>query len=135
GVDPALIEATQAVSREFFDLPLSSKLEIARPSVDSTRGYTAIHEESLARSRDARATGSDLNESLMIGPVDMPDPAYATAPAAGKHFAPNLWPADLPRMQPIYTAYYREMGSLAANLMRIFALGLGLPEEYFDDKV
>ncbi len=135
GVDPALIAATQQVSRQFFDLPLAEKETVARPSIDSTRGYTAIHEESLARSRDADATGSDLNESFMIGPVDLPDAAYANAPEAGKHFAPNLWPAALPDLQPVYTAYYREMGELAATLMRIFALGLNLPESHFDDKI
>ena len=135
GVDPALIERTRAVSRQFFDLPLERKLQIARPSVDSTRGYTAIHEESLARSRDDQAAGSDLNESLMIGPVDLPDPAYAFSPAAGKHFAPNLWPQDLPELQACYTEYYRAMGALAQTLMRIFALALGLPEHHFDDKL
>lgn len=135
GVDPNLIEATQAVSRAFFALPLADKLKVARPSLDSTRGYTAIHEESLARSRDASAAGSDLNESFMIGPVDMPDAAYAQAPAAGKHFAPNLWPEQPSELQAVYTAYYRAMGDLATTMMRIFALALDLPEGYFDDKV
>ena len=32
GVDPNLIEATQAVSRAFFALPLADKLKVARPS-------------------------------------------------------------------------------------------------------
>ncbi|QJW83384.1 isopenicillin N synthase family oxygenase [Ramlibacter terrae] len=135
GVAPDLIERTRAVSRAFFDLPAQRKLKVARPAVDVTRGYTGVNEESLARSRDPEAYGSDLNESLMIGPVDPPDPAYANAPAAGKHFAPNIWPEDLPELQAVYTAYYREMGKLAEELMRIFALALGLPEHYFDDKV
>lgn len=135
GVDPDLIERTRAVSRAFFDLPAERKLQVARPAVDVARGYTGINEESLARSRDPRAYGSDLNESLMIGPVDQPDPSYAFAPAAGKHFAPNVWPQDLPELQAVYTAYYREMGALAEVLMRIFALALGLPEHHFDDKV
>ncbi|RYZ07876.1 MAG: isopenicillin N synthase family oxygenase [Comamonadaceae bacterium] len=135
GVDPDLIERTRAVSRAFFDLPAERKLKVARPAIDVARGYTGINEESLARSRDPEAYGSDLNESLMIGPVDQPDPAYAFAPAAGRHFAPNVWPEDLPELQPVYTAYYREMGALAEVLMRIFAVALGLPEHHFDDKV
>lgn len=135
GVDPDLIERTRAISRDFFDLPLETKQRIARPSIDSTRGYTAINEESLARSRDGKAYGSDLNESLMIGPVDMPDPSYAFAPAAGKHFSPNIWPEELPELQVIYTDYYRAMGKLAAQLMQIFALALKLPENYFDKKI
>lgn len=135
GVDPDLIERTRAISRAFFDLPLERKLKVARPAIDVTRGYTGLHEESLARSRDTEAYGSDLNESLMIGPVDIPDPAYAYAPAAGKHFAPNLWPQDLPELQQIYTDYYRAVSDLAATMMRIFAVALGLPEHFFDNKI
>jgi isopenicillin N synthase-like dioxygenase len=135
GVDPALIERTRAVSRQFFDQPGEVKRQIARPSVDITRGYTAVHEESLARSRDDKASGNDLNESLMIGPVDLHDPAYTQSPAAGKHFAPNIWPKNMPELQAAYTDYYREMGSLAEILMRIFAMALELPEHHFDDKI
>lgn len=135
GVDADLIERTRAVSRAFFDLPAAAKQRVARPSIDVARGYTGIHEESLARSRDPQAYGSDLNESLMIGPVDLPDPAYAFAPAAGRHFAPNVWPEEPKELQAIYTEYYRAMGDLAAVLMRIFALALGLPEHHFDDKI
>ena len=69
------------VSRAFFDLPLAEKMRVARPARDVARGYIGLDEESLARSRDPSAYGSDLNESLMIGPVDPPDAAYANAPA------------------------------------------------------
>lgn len=135
GIDDATIERTRDVSRRFFDLPLAEKQRVARPAKDVTRGYIGLDEESLARSRDPQAYGSDLNESLMIGPVDAPDDAYANAPAAGKHFAPNLWPDRPPDLRETWSAYYREMGALAATLMRIFALALQLPEHFFDDKI
>lgn len=135
GVDDALMERTRRVSREFFDLPLAEKQRVARPAVDVTRGYIGMDEESLARSRDPQAYGSDLNESLMIGPVDPPPDDIAFAPAAGKHFAPNLWPEQPAELRGTWTDYYRAMGSLAQTLMRIFALGLQLPEHFFDDKL
>ena len=135
GVDPGLIERTRSVSAAFFDLPLTEKMRVARPARDVTRGYIGLDEESLARSRDPSAYGSDLNESLMIGPVDALDDAYAFAPAAGKHFAPNLWPERLPGLRETWTDYYRAMGSLAQTLMQIFALGLALPEHFFDAKI
>jgi isopenicillin N synthase-like dioxygenase len=135
GVDQTLVDQTRAVSREFFDLPLEQKMRVARPAPDVTRGYIGIDEESLARSRDPLAYGSDLNESLMIGPVDLPPANYAFAPAAGKHFAHNLWPTQPPALQRIWTDYYRAMGTLAATLMQIFAMSLGLPESFFDDKI
>jgi isopenicillin N synthase-like dioxygenase len=134
-VDPVLSERMRAVSRAFFDLPLAEKARVARPAKDVARGYIALDEESLARSRDPGAYGSDLNESLMIGPVDRPPAAYADALAAGRHFAPNLWPERPAELRDIWTAYYRTMGSLAASLMRTFALALGLPEGFFDTKI
>jgi len=135
GVDPALIAKMREVSHAFFDLPLAEKQRVAKPAKDVARGYTGLDEESLARSRDPEAYGSDLNESLMIGPVDLPPPEYAFAPAAGRHFAPNLWPERPAELREVWSTYYRAMGDLAQTLMRIFALALHLPEHFFDDKI
>ena len=114
GADPELSERMRAVSRAFFDLPLAEKARVARPAKDVARGYIALDEESLARSRDPGAYGSDLNESLMIGPVDPPPAAGAESLAARRHFAPNLWPERPAELRETWTAYYRTMGSLAA---------------------
>ncbi|MCP5271125.1 MAG: isopenicillin N synthase family oxygenase [Burkholderiaceae bacterium] len=133
GVDPALIERTRAVSRAFFALPLDEKRRVARPAPHVTRGYIGLHEESLARSRDPQAYGSDLNESLMIGPVDPPPPAVAESGRA--HFAPNLWPERPAELRAVWSDYYRAMGALAADLMRLFALALDLPETFFDARI
>ena len=73
GVDPTLIAETRRISDEFFDLPLQEKMRVARPTPDVARGYIGLEAESLYRSRDPNATTGDLNESLMIGPVDLPD--------------------------------------------------------------
>ena len=135
GVSPALRQRMGEVSRAFFDLPLAEKMRVARPARDVARGYIGLDEESLARSRDPSAYGSDLNESLMIGPVDVPGMAYANAPAAGRHFAPNLWPEAPAGLRETWTAYYRAQGALAATLMRIFALALALPETFFDARI
>lgn len=132
GIAPELINRTRAASTLFFDLPLAEKQRVARPAKDVTRGYIGLDEESLARSRDPQAYGSDLNESLMIGPVDPPPAAWAGTPEAARHFAPNLWPERPAELQAVWTDYYRAMGSLAARLMRIFALAFGLPEGHFE---
>ena len=135
GVPATLLEQMHEVSRRFFDRPLAEKMRVARPAIDVTRGYIGLDEESLARSRDPGAYGSDLNESLMIGPVDPPPAPYAQAPAAGRHFAPNLWPDEPAELREIWSTYYRAMGDLAAALMRVFALGLGLPEHHFEASI
>jgi isopenicillin N synthase-like dioxygenase len=135
GVPQSLITKMKEVSREFFDLPIEEKTRYARPAVDVLRGYIGLNQESLARSRDRNADETDLNESFMIGPVDTPPADYAHAPAAGKHFAPNIWPSAPVELRQIWTDYYRAMGSLAQTLMRIFAVALELEEDYFDAKI
>jgi isopenicillin N synthase-like dioxygenase len=135
GVDPNLLEATRGVSREFFDQPLEQKYEVQRPDPTISRGYVGVEGESIGRSRDAGATAGDLNESMMIGPVDDPPLAYARAPEAGNHFAPNLWPDYPTSFQKIWTEYYRAMSELSGTLMRSFAMALKQPERFFDDKI
>jgi isopenicillin N synthase-like dioxygenase len=134
GVDAALIAEVDALSRAFFDLPLAEKMKIVRPAPDVTRGYMPMKAEVLVRSRGGEAPG-DLNESLMIGPVDVTGAAYYTAAAAGRHFAPNLWPDRPAGLRAAYERYYRVMDALAIDLMRLFALALGLPEHWFDTSV
>ncbi len=135
GVDPALIERVDRLSRAFFDLPLEEKLKVRQPASDVTRGYTPIASEALARSQGDYGTEGDLNESFMIGPVDVGDDPYYTAPAAGKHFHPNLWPERPEGLREAYEAYFRAMSALARDIMRIFALALGLEETFFDAKI
>jgi len=134
GIDPALIARVQAVSHAFFDLPLAEKSRVARPAPDVTRGYIALEAESVGRSQGQNAPG-DLNESLMVGPVDTTDDVYFTGPAAGRHFHPNLWPERPAGLRPVYETYYRAMGALAEDLMAMFALALDLPEQFFSDKI
>src|SRR5207244_3582768 len=87
GVPPSLIAETEAVSRQFFDLPLADKMKVKRPAPDVTRGYIPVLAESVGRSRGEAAPG-DLNESLMVGPIDAPAPRGPAAPGqlrAGAH--------------------------------------------------
>ena len=60
GIDPTLIERTDAVSRKFFDLPLENKMAVVRPAMDVTRGYIPIESEAVAASRGEKTAG-DLN--------------------------------------------------------------------------
>ncbi|HEX4616218.1 MAG TPA: 2OG-Fe(II) oxygenase family protein, partial [Stellaceae bacterium] len=130
-----LVEEMRETARAFFDLPLDDKMRLRHPARDVLRGYTPIESEAVARSRGEVAPAGDLNESFMVGPVEPVDPVYAAAPAAGKHFAPNLWPERPANFRPVATRYYRAMSGLAQVLMRLFALGLGLQEGFFDTRI
>jgi isopenicillin N synthase-like dioxygenase len=134
GVSPALIARVDATARRFFKLPLDAKQALKRPSDDQVRGYSAVGNEGLSYSLGKKAPG-DLKESFSIGPIDPPRSAYFTGPAAGPHFAPNLWPGEIADFRQSWSEYFAAMSDLAADLMRIFALALSLPERFFDDKI
>jgi isopenicillin N synthase-like dioxygenase len=134
GIDDALIAEMERVSHAFFDLPFEEKLKVGQPAPDVLRGYIGVAKESLARSLGIKAAG-DLNESLMIGQPEVPDEAYYRGSAAGHHFAPNLWPQTPAELRDVWTDYYRGMERLAVDIMRVFALALGAPEDFFDDKI
>jgi len=133
GVPPALVDRMLETSRAFFDLPAAEKQRVARPRPEQSRGYIAVGAENLSYSRGDAST-TDLKEFFAIGPVDVPDEAYYRRPEAYPSFAPNLWPERPEELRGVWTEYYRTIEKLAARLMRLFALALGLHEEFFHDK-
>ncbi|HWO06017.1 MAG TPA: 2-oxoglutarate and iron-dependent oxygenase domain-containing protein [Methylomirabilota bacterium] len=133
GVPAALVDRMLATSRAFFDLPAGEKQRVARPRPEQSRGYLEVGAENLSYSRGDAST-TDLKEFFAIGPLDVPDEAYYRRPEAYPSFAPNLWPERPAALRAVWTEYYRAMEGLAARLMRIFALALHLPEDFFRDK-
>jgi isopenicillin N synthase-like dioxygenase len=133
-VPPSLIGRVESTSREFFRLPLEEKQRLKRPADDQVRGYSAVGDEGLSYSLGKKTPG-DLKESLTIGPIDPPETPYFKGPAAGPHFAPNLFPASLPDLKASWSEYFEAMSRLSSDLMRMFALGLALPEAFFEDKI
>ena len=133
GVAETLIDEMRAVSRGFFDLPAEEKLRLKMPP-DRYRGYIALGHEALANSLDQESP-PDLKESFSIGPFGMPDDAYHRAARPGNFFAPNIWPDRPAAFRPVLERYFREMERVSTLLMRIFAVGLGMPERFFDEKI
>jgi len=133
GIEPQTITAMREVSRRYFALPVEEKLRLRMPT-DRYRGYTPMGSEGLAASLDQVAP-PDLKESFSIGPVSVPNDEYHKGPQAGPFFADNFWPDQPEDMRAVWETYYLAMEQLATSLMRIFALALGLPEHWFDDKV
>jgi isopenicillin N synthase-like dioxygenase len=135
GIPDFLVSDCYEVSKAFFDLSLAEKMTVQRPAPDQVRGYSAVGGEGLSYSLN-EAAPPDLKESLTIGPTDVPrGDNYYTGPEAGPHFAPNLWPSQPRALQAIWKDYFAAMTALSAELMRLFALALELPEQFFDDKI
>jgi len=134
GVDPPFIEQMETVSREFFDLPINEKMKVHIGNTPSAVGYAAVGDIALAYTR-GQVAPPDLNESFQIAKVDVTDDRYFQSEAARGMIPSNRWPERPAALKAVYTKYYLRMAALAADLMRLSALALGLPETYFDDKI
>jgi isopenicillin N synthase-like dioxygenase len=134
GVDAQLIAEVERVSRAFFELPLAEKMKVHTGNVPGGVGYAAMGDVALAYTRGEVAP-PDLNESFQIAKVDVSDGGYFRSEAARGLIPGNRWPQQPPALKDVYTRYYLRMGMLAADLMRLSALALGLPQRYFDDKI
>ena len=134
GVGLAMLETAREKSREFFRLPEPEKLLTPRPAPYILRGYDPILQESLY-STIGIENMVDFKESFTFGnpDIDPEDPYYFTpvATEAG-HFVPNAWPNRPKGFREIMEDFYRSMNKLSVDMHHIFALALGLEEDYFD---
>jgi len=134
GVPKDLTDRMYTVSRAFFDLPLEEKMKVKRPFPNRAPGYFPSGSRNFAYTLDQK-TPPDLMEGLAIGPVDVPDQEYYRRPEAQSYFGPNVWPAEPDTLRPTWIEYFHTMEKLAADIMRIFAVALKLPEDFFADKI
>jgi isopenicillin N synthase-like dioxygenase len=122
GVLDELRRAVFEQSAAFFHKPIAERRKAAA-TPEWYRGWIPMPEPApLSRS-------SRLFEQYRI------QPEYeAEDDAQNNHifYRPNRWPEDLPAFGETCTAYWRAMLELSRALMRAFALGLGLPENRFD---
>jgi isopenicillin N synthase-like dioxygenase len=132
GVDQRLIDRMYATSRAFFELPAAEKAEVA--VMPGTHGFYAnAGSASKSIGKDAPP---DLNEVFIVS-VRGDDSAEQrarhedqTAPWA----AANRWPAAPAEFRQVWQDYLVAMERLAADLMSLFALALGVDEHFFADK-
>src|SRR5712692_187172 len=131
GVPDALVRRVFDVSLAFFDLPLAEKLAIRSDDPGVPRGYSALASKSLGRTYGLDAP-PDLREQFFVGPLESWAAHFRSFPGAARVYAPNVWPQKPAEFREVFTEYYRAQERLARDLMRIFALALGLPEAWFD---
>lgn len=125
GVDPALEQRLEALSRRFFALPLEQKQQIAMARGGRAwRGYFPVGGELTSGK-------PDLKEGLYFGQELSPDDPRVRAglPLHG----PNLFPSQLPELREVVLAWMAEMARLGRELMGALALSLELPASYFDE--
>lgn len=112
------------VIKKFFALPDAVKQKYEIAGLAGQRGYIGRGKEHAK----GRNTG-DLKEFYHVGQevVDN-DPIK-------REYPDNVWPAELPEFKEIALEVYRRLEKTGVAMLRAIALYLGLPENYFDNKV
>ncbi|MGX2029940.1 2-oxoglutarate and iron-dependent oxygenase domain-containing protein [Methylocaldum gracile] len=126
GVDEALQDRLEQLSRQFFAQDLETKLELRMERAGRAwRGYFPVGGE-LTSGRP------DLKEGLYFGAeLGADDPrVQAGVPLHGA----NLFPANIPEFRETVLAYTAAMTQLGQTLMQGIALSLGLEASYFADR-
>jgi isopenicillin N synthase-like dioxygenase len=134
GVSPAVMDDLREKAHDFFALPLDEKRRAIHPVPKTPRGYIALGVEALAYG-NARDTPPDLKEYYHFGRERWPDAPYYSSAEGQRYFIPNLWPERPAGFARAAERYYGEMERLALEMMRLAALGLGVDEHFFDDKI
>ena len=120
GVDPELARDVRAAARQFFSLPVDVKQRYSVPVAG--RGWLAPGVEANAYA-EGTETPPDLKESYSLGAETVSgDPEVDRI-----WFAPNVWPAEVPSLQPLVNEYTAAMRKLADDMLALFAYALGLP--------
>ncbi|MEV5463305.1 2OG-Fe(II) oxygenase family protein, partial [Streptomyces cellulosae] len=138
GVPESSISRMYEATRQFFALPSERKEALRADDRDPLmRGFgrkgslAASNEDASVEDERSRP---DLSETFTYNRLgDTPDNSLP-AGADERLRLPNKWP-QLPGFAEIYRDYYGRMEDLALEIMRLFALALQLPENWFDHKV
>lgn len=120
GIPEDVIEAARASALGFFRAPAGDK-ETVRVS-SRHRGWIGV---GGAKMYDEAA--ADLKESFVWGYQDADGHTPDDHPLRG----PNRWPPGRPDLEANAMRYFHQAHDVARHLMRGFALGLDLDEEFF----
>jgi isopenicillin N synthase-like dioxygenase len=126
GVPAALRDRIRAEAAGFFALPAARKRAYATPV--GGRGWIPQGGEANAFYGEvADPTKADLKESLTNGR----DFLTGDAETDRYWFAANVWPAERPDLAALAGEFTEQVRLLYYDLLRMGALALGLPEEFF----
>lgn len=112
-------------SRRFFDLPLETRLNPdLLISPEHSRGYQPVG----ARHYADTAAPDKMEAFKYQRELPPNDPDLL---AGDRIQQPNKWPSGLPDWRKTLLDYFEAVDCVAANLLKAFALALGLEESYF----
>ncbi|GAB36068.1 isopenicillin N synthase family dioxygenase [Gordonia otitidis] len=119
GIDPALPAALRAAAREFFAMPPEVKQQYAVGV--GGRGWIGPGLEANGSS-EGTETPPDLKETYNSGAQTR----VGIAEVDDYWFAPDVWPAEAPRLRELFTAWTAACKKLSDDLLALMAASLGL---------
>ncbi|UEA58350.1 isopenicillin N synthase family oxygenase [Gordonia otitidis] len=119
GIDPALPAALRAAAREFFAMPPEVKQQYAVGV--GGRGWIGPGLEANGYS-EGTETPPDLKETYNSGAQTR----VGIAEVDDYWFAPDVWPAEAPRLRELFTAWTAACKKLSDDLLALMAASLGL---------
>ena len=123
GIDRGLVEGLEEASRQFFDQPLPSKLEIAMSQGGKAwRGYFPVGGELTSGKPDQK-------EGIYFGTELGPD--HPRVRAHTPMHGANLFPPHPPELRSLVLRYMNALTELGHALMTGISLSLGLEPSYF----
>ncbi|SLN42046.1 isopenicillin N synthase family dioxygenase [Roseisalinus antarcticus] len=123
GIAQSLIDDAFGANKAFFDQPFEKRMESAATK-DWWRGYVPTKQQG-----EGGAVGGSIQTYRFM--LDLPEDDPDVVMRKPMHL-PNRWVDHLPGFNDTMQTYMAEMEVLSALLRRAFALGLGLPEGWFD---
>jgi isopenicillin N synthase-like dioxygenase len=122
GIEPGLIEEFGRRTGRLLSLPRAQKAKLASPTGHPYRGWRQWPDD----------FGRLELERYNVAQFDTPQDARAAGVLAehlGLFAHPNVWPADDPELRPATFGYMDACRRLAAQMAKLYARALGLPDD------
>ncbi len=133
GVNPTIIQDAWDASASFFELPIDEKIRHkATDNAEYPYGYEQTEQLSKGKALDGGDVtddGTPLEESKETFAIG-PDNIESGMPLRRWFPTPNV-----PHFESALVSYYEAMEGLALQLLELFALALGQPVDFFEDKM
>ncbi|MEU4224126.1 2-oxoglutarate and iron-dependent oxygenase domain-containing protein [Nonomuraea sp. NPDC026600] len=127
GVPAELRSDVRRAAKRFFALPGEVKERYA--ATVGERGWLPPGVEANGYA-EGTPTPPDLKETFAVG-ADRP---IGHPRIDREWFLQNVWPPEVPELEPLVTAYLTQMRALADRLLLICARALGVEEDFFTSR-
>ena len=122
GVPESVIKQSYSAAKDFFNLPKVVKNNVKINS--NHHGYLCFGEAKMEQAKSV-----DLKESFVWG-LDLPD-EHPSVTMENPFLGRNQWPVEIPEFKKSVYPFFEAGLQCGLDMMRAFALGMGLPEDSF----